>query len=210
MGVPSLADKRYFLSQMSRDASWNEMLRASRVSSFTAVLIAATRLRFFCRFVVWTPPGLAPQDPSDEGRDGPGRPSSSGLARIAPPSPAEASCQTQHVGSGRQGYAPAHPPSTAFSAAPQHRIIYIFQCFNEAPRRAVTMPEMSAESSVDLRRPHNILCPRAHHRKSTACAPALHMGPGTPRRGAPGELLRRPPSLTPETPAPGRGRGAGC
>jgi hypothetical protein len=44
IGVPSLADRRYFLSQMSSDASWNGMLRASEECNFTAVLIAATRL----------------------------------------------------------------------------------------------------------------------------------------------------------------------
>jgi hypothetical protein len=44
MGAPDLETRRYFLSQMSSDASWNGMLRASLECNFTAVLIAATRL----------------------------------------------------------------------------------------------------------------------------------------------------------------------
>ena len=41
--------------------------------------------------------------------------------------PADVSCQTQHVGSGGKGYAPTTPPSTAFSAASQQRLMLIKQ-----------------------------------------------------------------------------------
>src|SRR6185369_10350258 len=38
-GVPSLADKRYFLSQMSSDASWKGMASTSLCSSLTTLFM---------------------------------------------------------------------------------------------------------------------------------------------------------------------------
>src|SRR5512137_266982 len=101
IGVPSLAVRRYFLSQMSRDASWNGMLRASRGSIFTAVLIAATRLRFHLHLGgTDNPPGRQP---------GPVRVRcdtrlTADMARLGwfQSPPGNASCRTQHVGSGRK------------------------------------------------------------------------------------------------------------
>src|SRR3982751_2741972 len=52
-GVPSLADKRYFLSQMSSDASWKGMASTSLCSSLTTL------------FVGWVPVPLVP-DPSSK------------------------------------------------------------------------------------------------------------------------------------------------
>src|SRR5579871_6439910 len=43
MGVPSLAVSRYFLSQMSRDASWKETASMSLGSIFTTVFMNPRR-----------------------------------------------------------------------------------------------------------------------------------------------------------------------
>src|SRR6267142_6352736 len=44
MGDPSLADRRYFLSQMSSEASWKGMLETSCGSSLTTVFIFLSSL----------------------------------------------------------------------------------------------------------------------------------------------------------------------
>src|SRR5688572_889363 len=46
-GVPSLADKRYFLSQMSSDASWKGMASTSLVSSLTTLFMDGYRSPMF-------------------------------------------------------------------------------------------------------------------------------------------------------------------
>src|SRR5687767_12775103 len=46
-GVPSLADKRYFLSQMSSDASWKGMASTSLCSSLTTLFMDGYRSPMF-------------------------------------------------------------------------------------------------------------------------------------------------------------------
>ena len=150
------------------------MLRASLVSIFTAVLIAATRLRF--RHLLRRK-GRTPFERrrAPDWRDWRARPTPwQGLARTIPRSPGDASCRTQHVGSGREGYAPDNPPSTALFAASQQYFNLYKQSLTDTSSGDPRMPESPAESSPKMRPEHNMLCPPRRHRKSTACAPRMH------------------------------------
>src|SRR5512135_316532 len=100
MGVPSFAERRYFLSQMSREASWKGMLRASLGSIFTAVLIAATRLpmQAAAGFRWWfSPCAAAPSALSGGARLTQADPAVSNGRSVHPPG---ATLRTQHLGSG--------------------------------------------------------------------------------------------------------------
>ena len=185
------------------------MLLASRLSSFTAVLIAATRLRFLLAVRRLDTPWTGAPGPLGRG---------AGRARLTPfprsgsdrpVIPAGASCQTQHVGSGGKGYAPTHPPSTAFSAAAQHLFVYIFQYLTSLRESPPQMPESVAQSSLGLHHRHNILCPRGRHRKSTACTPLAHR-PAQRIGGRQRELPRPSSGLSPQPRAPSRGHEAAC
>src|SRR6186713_3192335 len=58
-GVPSLADKRYFLSQMSSDASWKGMASTSLDSSLTTL------------FMGWVPAPRSSEKATPEGKKDP-------------------------------------------------------------------------------------------------------------------------------------------
>lgn len=88
--------------------------------------------------------------------------------------PAGHSCRTQHLGPGRQDYAPSERPSTADFALLRQPGVKFFSLVIQSLTKQVSkypgMPETTSPSRGILRLEHNILCPPG----CTGSAPPPH------------------------------------